>query len=176
MAGNMGYKKQTARAGAPAALPALQGERSLVYRVLSKPEDFPSEFLAWLPRSLAQNANFQITALQLPAVEKRNKVGDPGNAVFANSWVNFAGANEPAHYYKDPFGRVFVGGCIKSGTVGLVAFTLPAGYRPQEQLVIAVASNGAFGEVVINTDGTVVPTVGSNVSFNLSCINFRQFA
>lgn len=170
------YKKQTQRASTPAATPGLAGARSLAYRVLAKPEDYPSEFLAWLPRFLNQNANFTITATQLPAVEKRNIVGVTQNAQFANSWVNFSGTAEPAHYYKDPFGRVFVGGSIKSGTLGLAAFTLPAGYRPQEQLIFAVVSNGAFGLVVINTDGTVVPTTGSNVSFSLSGINFRQFA
>jgi hypothetical protein len=155
---------------------ARSGQRGLVYRVLSKPEDFPEEFTSWLPRWLAQNSNFQITAIQLPTVEKRRLVGATQEAQFAHGWVNFNAANEPAHYYKDAFGRVYVGGEIKSGTIGQSAFTLPAGYRPQEQIVMATASNDLFGEVVINTDGTVVPNVGSNVSFSLSGISFRQFA
>jgi hypothetical protein len=169
------YKKQAKRE-TPSATPGLGGQRGLVYRVLSKPEDFPEEFTSWLPRWLAQNSNFQITAIQLPTVEKRRLVGATQEAQFAHGWVNFNAANEPAHYYKDAFGRVYVGGEIKSGTIGQSAFTLPAGYRPQEQIVMATASNDLFGEVVINTDGTVVPNVGSNVSFSLSGISFRQFA
>lgn len=148
---------------------------SLVERVLSDPDLYPDEFKAWLPRWLARNVNFDLDATQLPAVETRKKVGDTGNAAFAGTWVNFGGTNQSAQYYKDPWGRVCLGGIVKLGVIGTVIFTLPAGYRPEEACVFAVASNGALGICTVNPDGTVVATSGSNVYFSLSGISFRAF-
>lgn len=173
------WKKEAARQSTGFAAPSAQTDqslRNLAQRVLARPELFPDEFKAWLPRWLGTNVNFQVAQTQLPTVETRKRVGDTGNAVFANSWVNFGGTNESAQYYKDPFGRVYLGGVVKSGTVGLTIFTLPAGYRPEEAKIYAVASNGVFGVCTVNPDGTVVASAGSNVYFSLSGISFRQYA
>jgi hypothetical protein len=87
---------------------------------------------------------------------------------FNNSWVNYGGALPAAAYLK--VGRVvFLRGHIKTGTLNLSAFTLPAGYRPAASAAFAVTSNNLFGSLIINTDGTVVPSVGSNTEFGLSC-------
>lgn len=93
-------------------------------------------------------------------------------AAFANSWTNFD-ADRPARYWKIG-NTVFLTGLIKSGTVGLAAFTLPVGFRPVSVngLIFATASNGAFGYVVITHDGNVVPNVGSNVYFSLDGLRF----
>ena len=90
---------------------------------------------------------------------------------FSNSWVNYD-TSAVARYSKDPWGFVRLEGRIKSGTVTSAAFTLPVGYRPTAQRGFAVDSNAAYGRVLIGTDGTVTPSVGSNVSFFLDGIVF----
>jgi hypothetical protein len=98
---------------------------------------------------------------------------------FTNSWVNFVGGGpvyENAGYYLDPFGRVWLQGSIKSGTMGASAFTLAAGFRPAKNHQFAVASyNGAaniYGMVEVASTGTVVPTVGANNLISLDGVSF----
>lgn len=92
---------------------------------------------------------------------------------FANSWVNFGGDYNPAGYFKDIMGIVHLRGFIKDGTIGQTAFTLPAGYRPENFEVMPTASNGAFGEVFISTNGDVKPLVGDNTWFSIDGVTFR---
>jgi hypothetical protein len=91
---------------------------------------------------------------------------------FTNSWVNFGSGNLNAGYMKDHLGIVHLRGKVSSGTMGLTAFTLPVGYRPSSVAHFACASAGAFGEIGINSSGNVIPTVGSNVWFDLTGITF----
>lgn len=173
-----GYKKQLAREKltGPSQQTTATSTASLTAKVLAHPEFFPDEFKSWLPRFLNTNVNLLLSALQLPAVQARQLVGATGAAQFANSWVNFGGTNESAQYYKDPWGRVFIGGIVKSGTITASIFTLPAGYRPEEAKIYAVASNGVFGVCTVNPDGTVVASAGNNTYFSLSGISFRAFS
>lgn len=150
-----------------------KNNKSLVDKVLSDPSLFPDEFTSWLPRTLAQNINFQVLATQLPKVDVNHLVAASS---MQNGWANYGGTNEPALYYKDVWDRVFIGGIVKSGTIGTTIFTLPAGYRPQYAVIFAVSSNDAHGTCTVNPDGTVVANTGSNIYFSLSGINFRQFA
>jgi len=90
-----------------------------------------------------------------------------------NNWVNHGGGFSPAGYMKDSLGFVHLRGLIRLGTIGQIAFTLPAGYRPAYSLVFVVTSNSAFGDVRVVTDGGVNPTVGSNVWFSLEGIIFK---
>jgi hypothetical protein len=90
-----------------------------------------------------------------------------------NSWVNLGAPYNPAGYYKDPFGRVHLRGMIKSGTVGLTVFTLPVGYRPANSELIATASNGAFGILIIDNAGNATINAGTNSYFSLDNITFR---
>jgi hypothetical protein len=101
-----------------------------------------------------------------------HEIGAGGEPAFTNSWVNFGGGNVTAAFRKAPDGRVQLKGLVKTGTLGLSAFTLPAGYRPPVLLRFAVVSNGAFGYAAVGSDGTVAPTNGSNVSFALDQISF----
>jgi len=87
---------------------------------------------------------------------------------FTNSWV----VNILAGYYIDSHSVVNLVGEIKTGTSGQSAFTLAVGFRPLHQLRFAVVSNGVFGYVTINTDGTVVPTA-NNTYVSLQGISFR---
>jgi hypothetical protein len=153
-----------------------RSQEQQVKDLLKDPSLFPDEFKAWLPRWLYNNVNFTITSQQLPRIENPHVVGATGEVAFQNAWVNFGGSNATCSYYKDAFGRVWLKGTVKTGTIGNTIFTLPSGYRPAEAELFAVASNGAFGIATVNPDGTVVASAGSNVYFTLSGISFRQFA
>lgn len=92
---------------------------------------------------------------------------------FLNSWVNDAsGLFNTAGYYKDQFGRVYLRGLVKTGTVGLPIFNLPAGFRPAKENVFATVSNGVFADARVEPDGDVVAAAGSNVWFSLDGISF----
>lgn len=87
---------------------------------------------------------------------------------FTNAWVNFGGSTQIARYRK--VGDVVeIEGLIKTGTIGLSAFTLPAGFRPTLTEQFPQVSNSLFGALNVLSDGTVVPLVGNNASFSLSC-------
>ena len=102
---------------------------------------------------------------------KANKVQEAWiTPTLVNSWVAFD--TRTAKYKKADYGRVYLKGIVKNGTIGAPIFTLPTGYRPDEALTYAIPSNGVFGYVTVNTDGTVVCSAGSNVSVSLSGINF----
>lgn len=92
---------------------------------------------------------------------------------FLNAWVDSGAPYQTTRYWKDPAGVVHLRGRINGGTIGLAAFTLPVGYRPAATESFAQASAGAFGALNVFADGSVVPAVGSNVSFWLSGITFR---
>lgn len=154
-----------------------RSQEQQVKDLLKDPSLYPDEFKAWLPRWLFNNVNFTVTSQQLPKTENSHLIGATGEIAFQNSTINFGGSNEPANYYKDAFGRVHVGGIVKSFTaVPVTLFTLPSGYRPQYAMIFAVISNGALGVVTINPDGTVVATTGNNTYLSLSGISFRQYA
>lgn len=98
-------------------------------------------------------------------------VGQAGGPTFQNGWINFDTNGSPsgrdARFTLDPLGFVVLSGNIKNGTVASTAWILPSGYRPNRQLAFAVTSNNAFGNLIIKTDGSVIPNAGSNLSFNL---------
>lgn len=104
-------------------------------------------------------------------VEPWHEVGSTGEPAFQNSWVNFGGADAVAAFYKDNWKRVHIKGLVKTGTAGTI-FTLPVGYRPSETLTFATASNNAYGEFTIASNGNLAYIVGSNVDFSLNC-SFR---
>jgi hypothetical protein len=91
-----------------------------------------------------------------------------------NSWANFGGGTSPAGFWKDPTGIVHLTGAVKSGTMGVSIFTLPAGYRPLSgQSYFPIVSNSTTGVCYVDPGGAVVPTAGSSVSVCLDGISFR---
>jgi hypothetical protein len=100
-------------------------------------------------------------------------VGAVGQPAFANSWVNFGGANQVLSYYRDYSGVVHVYGSIKDGTLGTTVFTLPLGYRPVTALfrpAASGASGATFASCSVAPDGSVAVYGSSNalVAFELS--------
>ena len=92
---------------------------------------------------------------------------------FSNSWVNHGSGRSDAGYYLTESGECRLVGAIKDGTMGLVAFTLPVGYRPPATIEIPVVANNAYGDVLIQTDGQVFPITGSNAKFYLEGASFQ---
>jgi hypothetical protein len=101
-------------------------------------------------------------------VEDVHLIGGSGEPAFENSWVNVVG-NEPAGFYKDPYGRVWLQGHVDSGTVDTAIFTLPTGYRPATTILITTSENNTSSvRLRIQTDGTVdtrgaTVTTGQNI-------------
>ncbi len=93
-----------------------------------------------------------------------------------NSWVNFGSGFSNAGYWKDSEGNVHLQGLIKSGTIGQIAFTLPAGYFPADGLkhYFSTASNGSVAGVEVDASGNVTPQYGSNNYLSLEGIVFRS--
>lgn len=86
-------------------------------------------------------------------------VGTGSEPAFTNSWVNHASLAS-ARFTRDADGTVHVEGCIKNGTNGASAFTLPIGYRPGRDLIFAAhqydgASVVGNSTVRVGSDGTV---------------------
>ncbi|MHB8491144.1 MAG: hypothetical protein ACYDA6_02870 [Solirubrobacteraceae bacterium] len=92
-------------------------------------------------------------------------VGAAGQPSFEHSWTNLGAGYAPAAFYLDPVGRVHFKGVLTGGTKDATAFTLPAAYRPPENLAFAVAAGGSpptvedvdvysTGEVFLNGEAT----------------------
>lgn len=100
-----------------------------------------------------------------------------GAPAFVNAWVNLGGAFATVKYWKDSSNVVHLSGNITAGTIGNPAFTLPPTMRPADGTrVFTCFSNGAIAFLQITTSGTVIPAVGSNVSFSLDGVSFRAGA
>lgn len=87
-----------------------------------------------------------------------------------NGWVNLS-SERYAQYRRFAISSltlVLGEGTIASGTVGQVAYYLPVGWRPVQRISTATSSNGAFGNLIVEPDGGVLPNVGSNVNFNVN--------
>lgn len=77
----------------------------------------------------------------------------------SNSWVDHA-TFLPPRYRREADRTVRLEGCMKNGTNGATAFTLPAGYRPSHDLIFTAHQyDGAnvIGNATlrVNADGTV---------------------
>jgi hypothetical protein len=112
----------------------------------------------------ALKANIAIQAVQTPTL--------------LNSWVNRGGGFTSAGYWKDNFGVVHLVGTVTGGTANTVVFTLPAGYRPAENVEFAVTSLSgatpiAYGEIYVESNGDVSVNIGSTTNLSLNGISFR---
>lgn len=69
---------------------------------------------------------------------------------FENGWE----ADVTPIYYQDPFDRVYLGGSVTNGSLGVPVVTFPAGYRPSADVNIVVYfSTAAFATVRISSNG-----------------------
>lgn len=103
-------------------------------------------------------------------------LGDTGwqTPSLLNSWANYALGFQVTRYRRLN-GIVHIEGHVKSGTVGLAVFTLPAGFRPLANKIYATPANAGVADVRVLPDGTVYVAgyyaggtnaiVGLNISF-----------
>lgn len=83
------------------------------------------------------------------------------------SLTNGFSATSPAPAYRLLNGVVFLRGGVTGGTGNTSAFTLPSGYRPAVNSVIATQQYGTSNDtyITVNTDGTVVPNTSASWLF-----------
>jgi hypothetical protein len=126
-------------------------------------------FFTTATRPAAPPTNYRYADLTDGAIYRYNGTTYDGAWVaptLINSWVNAAGGNAPAGYYKDASGSVHLRGTIKTGTMATVAYVLAAGNRPAYLRSYTTVSNSAFAYFFVDTSGNVEPFVGSNVAFS----------
>lgn len=121
----------------------------------------------------ASIANGAVGSAQLAPAEAFHLVGDPGEPAFGNGgqgdciWSNYTGPpvgdqNEPAGFYKDPYGVVHLTGTVMSSD-GVAngcstgndrfedntVFELPSADQPPRVVAFAVAQGGTTNVVVV---------------------------
>jgi len=89
---------------------------------------------------------------------------------FQNGWVNFAAGSNACQYRKEG-DRVFLRGMMKSGTLGnVIAFALPAGFRPPADVYLATVSNALFGYCnILAADGGFRPQAVNASWVSIEC-------
>jgi hypothetical protein len=96
-------------------------------------------------------------------------------ATLLNSWANYGGFYREAGYMRDAVGTVHLRGCIKSGSTGTTAFTLPdePGWRPVAN-VLRLPAQGVSAYVEIEGSSRNVNVYASDTTFiSLDGISFR---
>ena len=81
----------------------------------------------------------------------------PNSVSYKTGWTVGDSVNyRTPRYYKDHNGRVHLEGCVKrtSGT-GVIAFTLPTGYRPSRSLGFATPRQGNVSITIVEFDGDI---------------------
>lgn len=158
-------------------LPLSEFERRLLQRLASNPGEWPPEFWAAVSSKM-EISQPQLLAESISGIkgEETRMVGAAGQPAFQNSWTNYGNPWMDAGFYKAPNGRVYLMGLVAGGGADLI-FTLPEGYRPQEDLVFAVstddgAGGNAYGRVDVSANGDVSRIVGGTAFVSLN-VNFR---
>lgn len=91
-----------------------------------------------------------------------HQVGDAGQPGFENGWRNYGQGYSPARYRLDASGFVHLDGVVANDAapVDATIFTLPAGFRPRQQMDLPCAHNRLesyeMGSLLVHTDGRVV--------------------
>lgn len=90
-------------------------------------------------------------------------VGAAGEPAFAANWQNTGGSNRKAGFRRNSLGDVELAGWL-STTAAVTApstiFTLPAGWRPDANVILGRSAGNSGGSqvaisIVVNTNGTV---------------------
>jgi hypothetical protein len=94
-----------------------------------------------------------------------------------NGFTNYGNGFSTAAYFKDKLGQVHLRGLVNNAgsPVGLILFTLPAGYRPSTSgtLIFMTGNNNNMCRIDISVDGNVIATTGSAGWICLDGIAFR---
>ena len=146
---------------------------------VSSTATFPVELPASTPDGALLKLNRATNPPQLveAITESWRTIGAAGEPSYGNFWSAFGGVFGGAQYRKMANGDVELRGLVKGGRVGFdgassAMFTLPAGYRPTQQLVLATSANNGAGRLDIYPNGNVSAASGNNTFFTLSGIRF----
>jgi hypothetical protein len=94
------------------------------------------------------------------------------NASLQNGWANYGGGWEAAQYRMTCDGTVMLRGLVTGGTHGATIFTLPIGYRPINNVLVATIQGNVLGRLNVMSSGTVLDeaAIGNNgfTSLNIS--------
>lgn len=120
----------------------------------------------------------QASAFASSTSEPYQEVGAAGEPGFQNGWANLGSPYSTAAFYQDPLGVVHLKGTLSPGTNGIVAFTLPPGYRPSQDLLMAAGAGGIdatqVSQVLVRADGSVDPACGgSPCTVGIDGLTFR---
>jgi hypothetical protein len=98
---------------------------------------------------------------------------------FVNAWTNSPSApTSQGRFLKDLHGIVHLAGTLANGTTtaGTLMFTLPSGFRPDQQVKLPVLTRGGgvivAGEIWIDTSGNVTIQGGQNQYLSLDGLTF----
>lgn len=95
-------------------------------------------------------------------------VGRVGQPAFAGAWTNLGSTYANTSFVRRPDGWVTLHGRPSNATnpLGLSStiFTLPPGFKPEADVVFAIVSNGAFGQVTVTSAGAVNYVAGATVA------------
>lgn len=141
---------------------------------------------AW--RMVGYSADFTVPAHWIPVAIRNYDLNMVyfGNGIgytpwytptFTNSWVAFANASyQNPQYRRNSMGRVEMRGLMKSGTVNVGAFTLPAGFRPVNGEIFVTGASGGVADLRIFPTGEVRVSGyfagGTNGSVSLAGVTF----
>lgn len=93
-----------------------------------------------------------------------NTNGTPVNVTYQNSWSD---NSQPVKYSKNTNGTVSLrGNAQHTGASSATIFTLPAGYRPAQNMTIITHNGSAACLISIETNGAVIPTSQTVVFFD----------
>ncbi len=97
------------------------------------------------------------------------------NLTMQNSWINYGSPYTVPAFTKASDGVVTIKGFIKSGTAAnnTVLATLPAGYRPKQEMIFEVAGTDREARVDIGPNGNIILVYAySNAWLSLDNISF----
>lgn len=119
-----------------------------------------------------------VTSAKMADQESWHEVGSAGEPAFQSSWVNLGGgAWSTCAYYKDTMGEVHLKGVVANGQIHSTnpIFTLPAGYRPNQSLILSPCSYSTQylpSRLTIHATGEVCAEAGGNTFYCLDGVTF----
>ena len=105
----------------------------------------------------------RINTSQTPAVESWQ------TPTFQNGWENLGAEWQTARYTKTPQGVVHIQGLVRNGIANTI-FTLPSGYRPNADLILATFSGSSAARINVRDTGVVeMSTGGTSGWISINC-------